>query len=368
MRSFGYREAWHMLVSSSCATALVLSVSAAIAAPPKPSSKAAPSSSQFTLRREEAGGPSAASARAKVLAGDCAGALSLFDDAINHTIEPTLRRDRGLCHEKLGHPYPAIDDYRAYLVAMPDAPDAEQFRDRLARLEASVGIGGRSRAAAEESGNVDSSVVTANESETGAKATAKSTGESYDDDKKARDLADDAEQSPLRKGKGFILGAFVHVPRYFFSKEGTSDLGYGVGATFRYSFGPTWSFMSEIGYAGIGKFGSDVAAGGVLLFAGMEARLPLSKYASDQIVLGLGFDFERQLNHATQIGGDFVGGRARAGYRHVFGPELAVEAALDGGYGEFVMTNKPAIIAGDNESLNHAARFIGGTFAVLVGF
>src|SRR5437763_11037792 len=62
----------------------------------------AQSSSQFTLRREEAGGSEGTVARSRARTGDCAGALPAFDAAIQHTIEPTLRRDRGLCHEKLG--------------------------------------------------------------------------------------------------------------------------------------------------------------------------------------------------------------------------------------------------------------------------
>src|SRR5579883_186907 len=72
--------------------------------------------------------------RARMRAGDCAGAIDAFDEAINHSIDPTLYRDRGLCHEKLGHPYPAIDDYQVYLTASPDAPDADDIRIRLRRL------------------------------------------------------------------------------------------------------------------------------------------------------------------------------------------------------------------------------------------
>src|SRR5580704_11205041 len=67
-------------------------------------------------------------ARSRMRNGDCAGALEAFDAAIMHSIDPTLQRDRGLCHEQLGHPYPAIDDYRAYLTAEPDAADAEGIR------------------------------------------------------------------------------------------------------------------------------------------------------------------------------------------------------------------------------------------------
>src|SRR5947209_7898992 len=72
-----------------------------------------------TKTQEERAGD-AAHRRAK--AGDCAAALDAYDVALRTSIDPALRRDRGLCHEQLGHPYPAIDDYRAYLTARPNAP------------------------------------------------------------------------------------------------------------------------------------------------------------------------------------------------------------------------------------------------------
>src|SRR5262249_19802363 len=103
----------------------VLAVTSADAAPPAPSGGPSRSSTQFTLRREEAGGADGQVARQRARGGDCASALPSFDAAIRVTIEPTLRRDRGLCHEKLNHPFPAIDDYRAYLIARPEAPDAD---------------------------------------------------------------------------------------------------------------------------------------------------------------------------------------------------------------------------------------------------
>ena len=74
-------------------------------------------------------------ARDRMRSGDCAGALDAFDAAIAHSIDASLRRDRGICHEQLAQPYPAIDDYRAYLTADPDAPDADGIRTRLANLE-----------------------------------------------------------------------------------------------------------------------------------------------------------------------------------------------------------------------------------------
>jgi hypothetical protein len=74
----------------------------------------------------------ASAARARMRNGDCAGALDDFDLALqSSTTDPTLNRDRGLCHERLGDPYPAIDDYRAYVTAAPDAADAEGIRQRL---------------------------------------------------------------------------------------------------------------------------------------------------------------------------------------------------------------------------------------------
>src|SRR4051812_39053512 len=98
-----------VLGSCSVATALVLvSISGLVrAAEPAPAKGPARSSTQFTLNRQESGGADAQIARSRARAGDCAGALGAFDAALRNGIEPTLNRDRGLCHEKLNHPYPA---------------------------------------------------------------------------------------------------------------------------------------------------------------------------------------------------------------------------------------------------------------------
>src|SRR4051794_22949687 len=108
------------------------------------------SNSQFQLRKDDPGGAESTVARSRPRSGDCAGPLPSFDAAVRITIDPSLRRDRGLCHEKLGHPYPAIEDYRAYITARPDANDADQIRDRLARLEEQTGQGGPSSASSKE--------------------------------------------------------------------------------------------------------------------------------------------------------------------------------------------------------------------------
>src|SRR5580704_16264109 len=76
--------------------------------------------------------------RTRMRGGDCAGAIDAFDTVLRTAVDPTVNRDRGLCHEKLGHPYPAIDDYRVYLTARPEALDAEGIRQRLVQLEQSA--------------------------------------------------------------------------------------------------------------------------------------------------------------------------------------------------------------------------------------
>src|ERR1700677_198649 len=78
---------------------------------PKPKYKAQP----LNLHRDGPGSQAADRARARMKSGDCPGALDAFDAALSQSHDPTLYRDRGRCHEKLGHPFPAIDDYRIYL-------------------------------------------------------------------------------------------------------------------------------------------------------------------------------------------------------------------------------------------------------------
>lgn len=368
-----------LVVASTCVVACAVPTSA-LAQAPAPAKPIGPSrsSSQFTLRRGEAGGGSIADARTKARAGDCKGALASFDVAIAATVEPTLRRDRGLCHEKLDHPYPAIDDYRAYLVARPEAPDADQIRDRLARLEASVGIGAgpsedrnespsemgfsASGEASADGGGVKVAARSSDSSAAGEPLGPRAGEEarSYDyyrEQEKAQEIAAD---SPLRLGKGFALGAFLGIPRYFFFDSVTSDMGYAVGATLRYSTGRVLSILGEVGYAGIGQVGTSSSAGGPLLFVGLEARLPLNKLASDQILFGAGLDYERQVNSSSNIGINFLGGRGRIGYRHVFGPKFGLEFNFDGGYGAMIPSGVDADTIG--------GALMGGSIALVVGF
>lgn len=318
------------------------------------------SSSQFTLRREDAGGADAQVARSRARAGDCAGALAGFDAAITKTIDPTLRRDRGLCHEKLNHPFPAIDDYRAYLTARPDAPDSDQIRQRLAALEEQQGVGGPSSKSVKEEGSgetasgdasasagdgkaeasasmsIGSGGASASSSSKGSKSRARddegsAQGKGFDYYAAQEKKADDAESSALRYGEGWIFGVFLHFPRYFIESNGLSEPGYGVGATLRYAFGGAVTFVSEFGFAGVGEGGANSSKNGPLLMAGIELKIPISRYASDQILLKGGLGFERYTISGTRAINNTLLGRFAVGYRHVFGPSIALDLLIDGG-------------------------------------
>lgn len=378
--------------------ALALLLSPAIAAAQKGGGKVtgnpnqpARSSSQFTLKRDDAGGPDAQIARSRARAGDCAGALVAFDAAIRITIDPALRRDRGLCHEKLAHPYPAIDDYRAYLTARPDAPDSDQIRQRLAQLEEQTGVGGpSSQSVKEEEGDKNKDKETKAEASasmsigsSGAKASASSSGNgaggrdgskrsksglapeestdpgrSYDYYAAQEKKTDEAETSPLRYGEGIIIGAFLHIPRYFLGEGTSKDMGFGVGGTLRWSTGPTVSLIGEIGYAGTGTQGANTSTGGPLLMGGVELRLPITRYASDQILLRGGLGYERYKVTGTNLASNVLLGRFGVGFRHVFGPSLGFEILFDGG---------PAYVMPE-VSDNRLVGLVSGSAALLVAF
>lgn len=357
------------------------------AAPPPGPSR---SSSQFTLRRGDAGGADASVARSRARAGDCQGALAGFDAAIDKTVEPTLRRDRGLCHEKLNHPFPAIDDYRAYLTARPDAPDSDQIRQRLASLEEQTGVGGPSSESVKAKNGGDGDMATASaaaEGSTGggsaeasgsvsiggggsssSKGPKSSRAKSDDDGSTAgkgfdyyaaqEKKADDADNSALRYGEGFIIGAFLHFPRYFVGDGTSGDAGYGVGGTLRYALGGAVTLTSEFGFAGVGTGGQNSSANGPLLAAGIELKIPISRYASDQILLKGGLGYERYTVTGTRAASNVLLGRFAAGFRHVFGPSLALDLLLDGGPAYFIPESGDSVLRG----------YVAGSFAFLVAF
>lgn len=376
------------LFVSTC-VALAFGANVARAEPPGPGSASpAPggrtrATTPLALKRDQASSADAQAARSRARAGDCAGALPFFDAAIRSTIEPTLRRDRGLCHEKLGHPYPAIDDYRAYLTAGSEVPDAESIRQRLSSLEEQVGISGPAAGPTKDSesewpsddtsgktGGKGEASVSA--SEHGVRGSASSSAQKssalgpkagerekdFDDHVRQEQLDDSASSSPLRYGKGFVIGAFLGIPRFFFGEDASKKLAYVAGGTFRYSIGPTVTLLSEVGVAGIGTSGEVSSFSGAMLFGGVEFRLPLSPLGGDHLLFRGGVGYERYVITGTRLTVNDLLGRFGAGYRHVFGPAMGLEFLVDGG---------PALVM--PESLDqriHAV--IGGSVAFVVGF
>lgn len=293
---------------------------------------ASPDDSQPTvLKREQYGNAAADAARARARKGDCAGALEAFDQAVAKSIDPTLRRDRGLCHERLGNPYPAIEDFRAYLSAMPDAPDADDIRMRLERLEEQVGVGGPSPHKSDEP--------------PGMKASASvSVGTGKTDHYDSAALEDADADTPIRQGRGFMLTPYFGLRRWFAGDSVSSSLwAETIGARLNWWVSPVGSWFAELGYERFNTTQEDNAqVSGLSGQLGYEARLPYRRDSIDNWwVLGLGVGYDAlwitQTGSAGFSGGSAslaaLLGRGRFGFRHNLSPRTGLEATLDGAIG-----------------------------------
>lgn len=315
--------------------------------------------------------------RAKMKAGDCKAALDAFDAAMKGSNDPTVRRDRGLCHENLGHPYPAMDDYRAYLTALPDAPDAANIRERLDRLQGDALTPDETkdeqeRRAADASAKATMSISVGNGGASASGGASTSTASSGVDDSASRELtgrdaavalerkeAVEAENlssnsSALRRGKGPVIGVTAG-PRWY-SHDSSTRGGYMVAGSLRYSASPVISALVDLGYAGISNDqGSNSSQGGIALLAGIEARLRLDQHVSNAILLGGGLGYERLKQGSSGLVTSMFVPRVRAGYRHVFGPSFGLEVTLDAGYAFASVVNANAsynaLIIGPNVGL-----------------
>ena len=169
----------------------------------------------------------AAEARARMRNGDCAGALDFFDQALVSSIDPTLYRDRGLCHEKLGDPYPAIDDFRQYLTGAADAADSDDIRQRLARIEMDVY---HHSSASTDAPATDTPAEAKPEDGEGAAPSVAADGE----ERPKRDEMEDVEhdhdelQSSLRAGRGRIARAVFRGAQVAGARELVRRLDYVV--------------------------------------------------------------------------------------------------------------------------------------------
>jgi hypothetical protein len=293
-------------------------------------------------------------ARDRMRNGDCAGALDAFDAAIAHSIDASLRRDRGLCHEQLAQPYPAIDDYRAYLTAEPDAPDAEGIRGRLARLEQDT-TGKSSQgddqppaaASASASGSVTATVN--GTAEASAEVPPPSNGPPPDPmDAVIHD--NDMMRSPLRRGKGFSFAPYFAEHKWFDSGSSFGDSytwAECVGLQLRYSFGRTATVFVEGAYQLFNSTaGSSSQAVGTISGldsqVGLELRFPLDPDYDNQLIVapGIGFDHivvsSTLANSSSNSEGAIVP-RARFGWRHMVDSSASIDLSLDAGMGKFAL-------------------------------
>jgi hypothetical protein len=312
--------------------------------------------------------------RARMAKGDYAGALEAFDAAVRTSFDPRVRRDRGLCHEQLGHPFPAIEDLRYYLTAVPDAPDSEDIRARLNQLETANGMGGTGTGTGAAAGGSAPSKVANNEDPFAVDpndpnqknanpevvaGTGGARAGNYDQELAANDEWDQAESSPMRRGSGLSFGAYGR--GFAATTNGVS--GYGAGVTIRGALGPISTLYGEVGYVAY-RSGSDDATGeregGLSLGFGYEARIRLDQFCSNALIIAAVVSYERVTD--SNVTGlptvNLLDPRGKFGYRHVFGPGLGLELA-----GEVA---NPIAFASSSQSGSFTT--IGGTLAVLVGF
>lgn len=334
------------------------------------------------LTLDRARNPAAEAARAKAASGDCKGALDMFDEALRRSIDPTLYRDRGACHEKLGDVFPAIDDYRAYLSQSPSAPDYDKYRQRLddliksssQDLAPSLGRGG-SYESEMRGGVIDGSTPAAKPKSVDDKDE-KEKDKDKDADKQKPKPNDDrpltaieyeegrdkqADKGAIRKGTGFVISAYLY-PRYV-ANPWNFGFGQGIGARVGYSLNSWSSLFLEIGYMAQLSGGDAERADGFTTMFAWEMRFPFDRWADNQFVFSVGGGYENLTNNLLgQAYASFVA-RGRAGWRHVFGPAFALDILADGGFMGTAPINAPSGTQGFG-----VGAFVGGIVAVDVGF
>jgi hypothetical protein len=313
----------------------------------------------------DTGQGAAAAARALAARGACAQALASFDIALRSSIDMTIRRDRGLCHEQLGNPFPAMDDYRAYLTVSPDAPDSPDIRARLERLEIQTGVGGPSanepaRSAEEvpvEAARVNDSTIQT--SDTGVRSKARRT--SYDAEEASYKKYDDAMTSPLRRGTGGILGVYGSGMASNVGFGGGFNGGYEFGLSIGWAFSQVSSVEARIGYAGY-ESGLIVPepGGGLALGFGYNARIRLDQNSTNAIVLGPMIQYQYITVAALGQASNIFIPEGRVGYRLVLGYGFGLELLAYVGVPIVVPTG------GKAEVSNYPT--IGGTGTVLLAF
>jgi hypothetical protein len=330
-------------VSSWLVVMAVGRIASAQAQAPAPRYKPQP----LILQRRSTGMESVVEAgRARMKKGDCQGALEAFDAALRKLADPTIVRDRGICNEKLGFPFPAMDDYRAYLTSRPDAPDADAIRARLVRLE---GNGAEHDTPAEADDVPPASAPFSSASkkkDSDASAAEPEVVEAEKRDKldfSSRD--ENVNNSPLRAGKGAMLYPFFAERKWLiswtpfpFQDTGGSTWSECVGVGFRYSLSAGGALVVEGGYELTnGPDGLQLTRSGLMLLVAYELRFPLDPSYNSQFFLAPGLGYEHimaQSGDPTQSSlteGALVP-RARFGYRRMLGHSMALDVSADAGF------------------------------------
>jgi hypothetical protein len=280
--------------------------------------------------------------RARMKKGDCEGAIDAFDDALRLVVDFTIERDRGICREKLGFTFPAIDDYRAYLTALPDASDAEDIRGRLARLEGNGAGDEDSPDAPPASGqNKGSSDSDAPEGGGGDQL-----------DYVSRD--DSIYTSPLRAGKGIMLYPFFAEHKWVTSGSSFGDASSwseSIGLGFRYSFNTGGALVVEAGYERFNATDVNLLSmSGLTSLVAYEFRFPiLGPRYDNQFFFAPGLGYEhiavQSSDPATPSSSEgAIVPRVRFGYRRMLGHATSFDASLDGGATKFFQYTGPTLI------------------------
>lgn len=357
------------IVTPLAALALVLPLSSsALAAGPKKPAPAPVDAGLHLGRDATASGPFVL-ARSLALAGKCEEALEHFDEALRHTVDPVVFRERGACHDKLDHPFPAIDDYRAYLRGKPEAPDVDKIRARLTELEAAiapeqrtVGVGGNYESEMRGGNAAGAKPVAAKapEVEDGAPQVAIDPTRPLREIELAERLAHERISSPLRDGTGPVAGVFA-MARYWARDSFRMTQTYG--GALRYALSKTSTVAGELGYVGVSSTGSASSMHGFGLNLGYEARFALDDASSNHLLLGAGLGYENVKQASSGLAFSSFLPRGRAGYRHVFGKALAIELAVDAGVAVTSAVNAPA-----DARATVVSPVVGAALAFLVGF
>ncbi len=131
------------------------------------------------------------------------------------------------------------------------------------------------------------------------------------------------------------------------------------GLDLRYSLGRVSTLLVEGSIGHVNGGGTATGLSGPGIMGGYEARIPFNDRVTDALLIAATFRFE-SLSQANGYVYAVLEPEGHIGYRRVFGPSLALEAAADLGVAF-------ASVTGVSDSSTTQA-VLGGHVALLVGF